>query len=235
MRLASAIRFDIVLQFRHGFYFVTAILAAVYVMFLRMIPDDYTVQALTYVIFTDPSILGFFFIGGIILLEHGEHTIEGLFITPLRPWEYILSKTAALLVPGLLSSLIVAVLVRGLQFNVPVFIIAVMLTSVFFTLLGFTLAARVTTINSYLIASIGYVSVFHIPVLDYFGIYQHPLFYLLPTKASLVLFTEAFGGHVGAPHIIYALLTLTVWITGAFIWAHRWFVRYIVRRSGDAS
>jgi len=103
MRLTAALTYDIRLQFRHYFYYAYLIVSIIYVIILRAVPLDFRQTAAVLVIFTDPSTLGFFFLGGIILLERGQKTLEGLFVTPLRVFEYMLSKILSLTLLALLK------------------------------------------------------------------------------------------------------------------------------------
>lgn len=68
MRLASAIKYDLCLQFRHGFYYAYLIVCIAYIVIVRVLPPDIRRYALVVTLLTDPSILGFTFLGGIIFL-----------------------------------------------------------------------------------------------------------------------------------------------------------------------
>jgi fluoroquinolone transport system permease protein len=223
---------DVRLQFRHYFYYAYLFVSLIYIIILRAIPADTRQTAAILVIFTDPSTLGFFFLGGIILLEKGQKTLEGLFVTPLRVFEYMLSKILSLTLLAILSSFLIVVFVIGIRFNPLVFFFGVLLTSVFFILIGFTLASFSKSVNHYLLLSPLYVIVFFLPVLRFLNVLETPFFDILPTTASLTLLEQSFSD-ISWPGFFLSIINLLVWITIAFLWAYRWFNKYIVLHTGD--
>ena len=228
-RLASSVKWDLLLQYKYGFYYVYAIVTFLYIILLRQLPEGLLGIATTFAIFTDPAFLGFFFIGAIVLFEKSEQTLDALTVTPLKINEYIYSKTLSLTILALLTSLIIAIFSYGLNVNYLSLIVGVILTSFFFTLVGFIAVARFNTLNEYFLTSVFYMIVLVIPLLGFFRLFETSLFYLIPTQASLVLLQSAFG-EVAAWEIIYAFLYLTVWIIFTFRWAHRSFYRYIIMK-----
>lgn len=231
MRLLSAVRYDLKLQFRHGFYAVYAIICAAYIAVIRVLPGEWRVTAVRVVVFMDPSVLGLFFIGGIILLEQGQNILEGLFITPLRLWEYILAKAVSLTLLALLSSLVIVVGSYGWRFNWLWLCWGVGLTSVIYVLIGFALITRAPTLNHYLVLSPLVIIVSIFPLVDLFGMGQSAVLFLIPTQASWLLISAAFNP--AAPwKLIYALSYLTVWTGLAFYLAQRLFYRYAILRGG---
>lgn len=232
MRLMSAVNYDIRLQFRHGFYYAYLIVCVIYIIILRIIPLNIKQTAAVLVIFTDPSALGFFFLGGIILFEKGQKTLEGLFITPIRIYEYIFSKVISLTVLALASSLLIALCAVGFTFNVLVFSIGVVLSSILFILLGFTLVCFSKSVNHYLIFSPLYMILFMAPVVDYLGFFKQPFFYIFPSTASLLLLDTSFTG-ITFPRFVYAVILLCAWIYATYKWAYHWFYKYIVLSTGE--
>ncbi|MFX4262836.1 ABC transporter permease [Pelotomaculum propionicicum] len=226
MRILSAFKYDVKFQFRHGFYYAYLFLTVVYIAGLRLVPETYRPFLTGLVIFTDPSVLGFFFIGGIMLLEKGQNTLESLFVTPLRVNEYIWAKVASLTMLSLLSSLVIAVFTLGAGVNIALLALGVSLGSVFFTLLGFALAARARSLNQYFFYSIP-TAIFDLPLLKYLGLPDTWLYYLLPSRPELLLIEGAMG-RITPGQTLYAVVALCVWILIAYRWAHSWFYRYTV-------
>lgn len=116
MRLLYTIKNDMWYQAKYGFYFIYTILTIVYILILRPITDP-TIKSLTgsLIMLSDPAVLGYFFIGGIWLLEKDEDLHNYIRITPLKTMEYVLSKIFSLLVSD-------DYWCRLLAFTAPVFI-----------------------------------------------------------------------------------------------------------------
>ncbi|MFZ5642268.1 MAG: hypothetical protein ACOY46_01610 [Bacillota bacterium] len=233
MRTLSAIKYDIKFQVRHGFYHAYLLLTVLYAVALNIMPETYRPAMFSLIIFTDPSVLGFYFIGGIVLLEKGQNTLESLFVTPLKVSEYIWAKVASLTMLSLLSTLAIAILSMGLRINFTLLITGVTLSSIFFTLLGFALVARAKSLNQYFFYSLPLI-IFTLPALVYLGFPDTGIFYILPAKPALLLIDGAARG-ITLPDLVYSFAAMLVWIVIAYRWAYRWFYRYtVVGIKGDS-
>jgi fluoroquinolone transport system permease protein len=231
MRLLASLRYDITFQFRHGFYYAYIFVSVLYILILRNLPAGVRPTVTTLVIFSDTGVLGFFFIGGIILLEKAQNTLENLFVTPLRLGEYFTAKVISLTLIAFLMSSVIMVFGNGIPpFPVP-FILGVLFSSVFHTLLGFIISAGVKTLNEYFVSAMVCTFLVGLPVVDFLGFFRSALFYFFPTKASLLLIHGAFQS-VPFPGYIYAVLCLLIWSVLAFIWAHRRFTSYVILKTG---
>ena len=233
MRLLQVLKQDLKFQFRHGFYHAYLVISVLYILLLLYVPGEYRAFAAGIIVFSDPAMLGFFFVGALLLLERDENILEGLFVTPLRVGEYLAARVVSLAVLALITAFIIAVIALGFNFNFILLFLGLTLTACFFTLLGVTVAVRVETVNQYLLTSIFYSVVISLPLLEFLGLFETVLFYLWPTRASLVLIFAAFGTGVQMWELIYTVFILVVWIVIAYHWAYSWFYRYIIMKTGD--
>lgn len=231
MRWVTIAKFDISFQFRHGFYYAYLFVSLVYIVLLRLIPWDIKPLVATLLVFSDPGIMGFFFVGGIVLLERGQNVLDNLFVTPVQVEEYLLAKAASLAFLAVSTSFAIVIFTFGAAFNpVPLFL-GVALTSSISTLAGLTLAVKAASLNGYLFTSPLFLLPFSFPLIDYLGVLPSRLFYLLPGKASLVLIDAAFlGGHL--PEMLLALGSLTAWTLAAYLWARGAFYQSIILKAG---
>jgi fluoroquinolone transport system permease protein len=236
MTVAATFLNDVRLQLREGLYAVYAVIAMVYVAILRALGPEPRAVLLPLLVFLDPSMLGFYFVGGIVLLERNDRTLFALFTTPMTVGRYFLSKIASLTLLATLASLAISAAAVGSRFRPLVLIAAVVSTSALFTLLGLAAVSRFRTVNEYLIMSSLYMLPTALPFLDYFGVVRTSLFYLVPSHASLRLTAAAFArSPPDAPASIAAALSMIVWLIGAWVWATTWFRRYVVLRVGEES
>ncbi len=192
MRAAAALKYDILFQLRHGFHYAYLFIGAVYILILRGLPPEAKNLFLPVLVFTDPAVLGFFFIGGIVLLEKDQKTLESLFVTPLKILEYIGAKTVSLTFMALAVSFIISFLTTGFSFNPVLLFVGISLSSIFFILLGLIMASRFKSLNEYFVYGGLSISFIALPILDYFGIVQSPLFFFLPPTASFILIKAAY-------------------------------------------
>ncbi|MFW6029851.1 MAG: hypothetical protein ACOCRO_06310 [Halanaerobiales bacterium] len=233
MRLIQALKQDVKYQFRHGFYYAYIIASIIYIAILLYIAPEFKSIVTGIIIFSDPAMLGFFFVGAIVLLEKGENIFEGLFVTPLKANEFLIARVLSLSVLALITAFVIAFIAIGLNFNYILLFVSLLLTAILFTFLGVTLAVRVETINEYILYSIIYSLIISLPILEFINIYENLLFYFLPTRASLLLITGAFTGNIEIIEILYSTLVLFVWVVIAYRWAYTCFYKYIILKIGD--
>lgn len=130
-RLATLIAHDARLQFRYGIYFAYAFVIGFYVLALTYGGPYLPSWVPALIIFTDPSVLGFFFLGALMMLEKAENTRNALAMTPISAGNYFWAKTATLTTMALGA---VAVLTPFLHqgTNTPMLLAIVALTSIMF-------------------------------------------------------------------------------------------------------
>ncbi len=226
MRLAAALRNDVRLQVRHGFYAAYAVVICAYLVLLHALPPHAREVLLPLLVLTDPAVYGFVFVGGILLLERSDGTLESLFVSPLRPLEYVASKALSLGLLALASAFALVLPVTGLPAHPLVFAAGVGLTATFFVCIGIAAATRFRSFVSFMLgAGIG-ISVFFLPVLRPLGLLDTPWLRLLPTDATLRLVGLGLGRGDGP--LALPLLVLATSNAAALVWALRWLDRHVI-------
>lgn len=171
---------DIRYQLTYGFYTVYALISAAYVGILRLLPDDMRTLGAAIIILTDPAALGFFFIGGIWLLEEGEGLHGLLSVLPVKPVEYVVSKLLSLALISTLSGIVIVSASGIPRIDCSLLCPVLVLGAGIFTLAGLTLATRARTVNHYAMITIPAELLLIAPVgLIVSGI-QSPLLNMLP-------------------------------------------------------
>jgi fluoroquinolone transport system permease protein len=173
----------------------------------------------------------FYFVGGLVLLEKEEGTFFAQAVTPLRPGEYLTSKTVTLTGLSLLEALLIVLTSRGGIPNLWALALGVALTGAVYSLYGFIVVARYDAINEYLFPSLLYTAVLSLPLLPYFGLWESPWFYLHPVQAPLMLLQAAFQP-IAAWQWLYGLGYGTLWTGLAFAAGRRSFERFVILGAG---
>lgn len=231
MRILNAICFDVRFQFRHGFYYAYLFISAVYILALLNITGEYRGYTTVAILFSDTTMLGFFFIGALILLEKGQNIHESIFVTPLRVSEYLVSKVVSLMLLSFISSFVIVGAVHyGNLKNVFIFAAGLALSSSLYTLFGLAFSSKSHSVNDYFAKALGTGIFISLPILSFFNFYDTVLFYLFPTKASLILIDILFRDYA-AGEIIYAFLCLIIWIFIAAYYAGKTFYKNIILKN----
>ncbi len=231
MRIVTALKYDVKFQNRHGFYAAYGIITLFYFGALANVPTVIKPTLVTLLIFMDTSVLGFFFVGGIILLERRQRTIESLFVTPLRPWEYLWAKVISLTILAAIASLLILIVVAGISTKILWFAFGICASSIFFVLMGIAIAVKSRTVNGYFFRGILYTMVLAVPLFQYFRLVENPLISLFPTSPILVLTDAQFHTH-SLPEMIEACALLIFWCGFGWWWARSWFEKYAIQQFG---
>jgi fluoroquinolone transport system permease protein len=232
-RMLTLLHQDTRLQQRHGFYYAAVFVALVWIALLWSLPASLLPIAVPFIIFTDLGIVGFYFMAGTILMEKEENTLAALVVTPMRFGEYLAAKLVTLTLLAVVLSLLVAVATYGTGFNWLMLAGGGISTSLLTLLVGFISVAPYHSISSYIMPSQLYLLPLSVPLLPFFGVWEHPLFYVFPTHGSLLMLRAAFEP-IAAWQVAYALSYQLLWVVALAWLAYRAFNRHIVARKGGA-
>lgn len=214
MRFLSALKNDMYFQMRYGFYFLYAFFSAVYIAVLWTTPPVYQKMVLSLIVLSDPAMLGVFFVGGIWLLEKGEGLHLFWCVSPLRPIEYVLSKSVSLAVLSTLSAVLIAsASTRGTALTLLAF--SVFAGAAVFNLAGLWVASYARSVNHYMIlVTLPTVFLSIPPVLTAFG-FSHPFLELFPGTALWHMIASSIDLKKGAGP--GAFIVLLLWF-GVLLW-----------------
>jgi fluoroquinolone transport system permease protein len=209
------LKWDLLLLAKYGILPVAIGIGVLYIalIYLLNLPNEFVVL----LVFSDPSMMGFIFIGVMVLFEKQSGTTSALIVTPLQPWQYLLSKSISLSIPAIIVSFFMG-LASNADVNYTLLFLSVILTSVLFLLLGFVGAQRVRTFNQYILIIPLFLAPLCVPFVHYFEWWESPLMWLIPTHSSLTLLKGAFGCVKGW-EIALSIAILLASIAFAWRWA----------------
>ncbi len=153
MRTKSLLIGDIRFQFKYGFYFLYTVFIILYIAIIYMLPDRWREQAAIIMIFTDPAAMGLYFMGAIILFEKSERVLNSIAISPVKPYEYVISKLTSIAIISTAAALLIGLGGRVMS-NYIYFILGVFLGSCLFSSIGIILAVNIKTLNQFIVATI---------------------------------------------------------------------------------
>ncbi len=230
-RLMATIQCDIRLQVRNGFYYAVAFLLTAWAILIGRLPEVDWGWLLPALVLGNLSMTTFYFMGGLVLLEKEEGTLETQIVTPLTTREYLASKVITLTALSLVENLVIVGLAYGLGFGWLAMGMGIALAATIYSLVGFVAVARYDSINEYLFPSMLYIVAFSLPFLHYFGLWESWLMYFHPMQAPLILMKAGFRP-VAAWEWVYGLLYSTLWVGLVFHWSQRNFCRFIITKAG---
>lgn len=229
--MSALLKNDLKLGLRYGFFTIYGVLSLLYIVIVRFLPEGIQVKGLQLFIFTDPVVLGFYFIGGAVLFEKSERVLETLFVSPVKLTHYLFSKALNFSFLSLIVSFLLVVGGYGFDFRPVMLFLAVGLTSFAFTFLGLVVVSKKETVAEYLIYSILYLLPLFVPLLGFFNLADGRWLYLFPTQATLLLLQGSFGT-ISDFDLIYSILYLSALGIFCGVWAKRWFEKYVIQKTG---
>lgn len=228
-RIISSLHWEVILQFRNGFYYAVGFIMAFWVLAYTQLPRLDLSAVLPGMLLGNLLVTTFYFMAGLVMLEKGEGSLEARVVTPLRSGEYLLVKLLALSLLALVENLLITALFTGFRFALLPMVLGLLATGAIFSLAGFLVVVRYDSINEFLMPSIGYLLLLLLPLVDFFGVVESPLFYLHPLQAALVLMEGAFRP-LGWLEWAYALLYSLSAAVVLFFLGRRAFRRFVAAR-----
>src|SRR5688572_31457208 len=129
-RLMATIICDIRLQMRNGFYYAAAFVAAFWALALSRVPPELLTLWMPVLILSNLLINTFYFMAGLVLLEKAEGTLMAQRVTPLRVWEYLVSKVVTLTLLTVCESFLIVLFGYGPTFGAIALLLGVILSAV---------------------------------------------------------------------------------------------------------
>jgi fluoroquinolone transport system permease protein len=210
--LLKLIKWDFVLQIRYNIVTIAIIIAALYILLLKSLPNVNIDQLVILLVLSDPVMFGVMFIGVLVLYEKDNNTLSALIASPLTASHYLWSKAISLTLIAVPIALAISIVGYGLKLNYIHLLLAVTLTSIAFVFLGFIVVSKAKGFNQYIIKFVLFTLPVSIPILAIFDISHSDLFYLIPTHATILLLKSAFNDDISVGQIIYAIIYLLLWL-----------------------
>ncbi|MDP4153548.1 MAG: ABC transporter [Bacillota bacterium] len=163
MRQKALFLGDIRFQFKYGLYFIYLVFTLIYIMLVYVLPESWRNMAGILMIFSDPAEIGLYFMGAIILFEKSERVINSIAVSPVKPFEYVFSKLFSMAVISTIAASAIG-FGTGIVRNAVVFLLSIFLCSCLFSAIGLIIAAKISTLNGFIIATILPQLIINIPV-----------------------------------------------------------------------
>jgi fluoroquinolone transport system permease protein len=218
--MLTALRWDVVVQARNGFYWASAFLVVMISALLLSVPETARANSALLVpaiLVINLQITTFFFVAGLLLLERDEGTLTALAVSPLSPSQYLAIRTVSL--TGLAAAETMAIVWIGFGTTGVWWLIlaGTAALGVIYTGLGAAVAVRYESVNALLLPASVFVTLLLLPLLPHFGLAPRLPFLVHPLDPPLTLLRAAYGG-LDRTEIAYGLLGSLGWSVMAFGW-----------------
>jgi len=230
IELAKQIKWQFLIFQRNNLISMIVAITAFYVLIIYLIRDLANVERfITLLIYNDPAIVGFIFIGISIILEKDQEVLPALFVTPLNRNTYLISRIVTLSTLGYLAALAMVLTAKGLSFNLVHFSVGAFSTCVLFSLMGVFVVSHTTEILHFLLRAIPLLIFMSLPLLNYFELTDISLFNVFPVQGGLNLMINSYQGSPNFGEILFGYVSVAIWTPCLYWLAYRLFVSRMVR------
>lgn len=220
-RLLSAVRWEATIQARHHFVKATVVAAVMWLGLALLIPwvrDASPGWIAPAFVLTNLQITSFYFAAALLLLERTQGVLAALSTTPARVTTYLWAKVVTLTTLGAAENSFVIGMTFGFDATWLWLWSGVVVLGIIYTMFGLAVASRHAGISTFLITSIGWISVLSLPVLGYYRVLPMWSIAWIPTAPGLVLLEAAYRP-VSATAVVLAAVGSGIWCALAYRFA----------------
>lgn len=189
MRGKALLMGDIRFQLKYGFYLVYLVFSVLYIGLLFALPESWRKTAGILMIFTDPAAMGLFFMGAIVLFEKSERVLNSIAVSPVRSIEYVLSKLFSIAIISTLVAVVIGAC-GGFVSDYVGFVFSVFVCSCIFSAVGLICAAKVESLNKFIILTIPAELLINTPAIVYLLGYKKDWLLFHPGVCMIELCTD---------------------------------------------
>ena len=219
----TALRWDIVVQARNGFYWATAFMVLIVGALLLAIPEMARANAAIWVpalVAVNLQVTTFFFVAGLMLLERDEGTLSALAVSPFSPGGYLASRMISLTALAAVETIAVVWIAFDTRGAWLMLMAGTAALGAIYTGVGAVVAARYTSVNALLLPASVVVTLLLLPLLPHFGFAPRALYLLHPIEPAITLIRAAYGA-AGTADVVFGVAGSLAWIAVAYVWGRQ--------------
>jgi fluoroquinolone transport system permease protein len=230
IELLKQIRWQVLIFQRNNLLNMIVAITSVYVLVIYFLRDFGNLEKfITLLIYNDPAIVGFVFIGISMILEKDQDVLPALFVTPLNQHVYLISRIITLSTIAYLGALAMVLTAKGSSFNVIHFSTGAFSTCVLFCLMGVFIVSYTTEILHFLLRSVPLLIFMSLPLLNYFELTDLGFLKLFPVQGGLNLMINSYRDSPDLWELVYGYVSILFWMPLLYWVTNRIFVSRVVK------
>ena len=213
MRTAKLFLGDLRLQFAYGLHLLYVVFTILFISLIYVLPPSWREQASLLIIFTDPAAIGCYFMGAIVLFERNEQVMGSLAVSPVSPFEYMVSKICSIGVLSTAVGCIIQITADRNPVSLP-FVTALFLSSCIYSSAGLIIAARSGSLNGFILSTVPFEIIFTVPAIFFLFGWRKPWLSVHPGVAFMEV-------GLRGDHVLVSLVVLFCWTAVFMIGTHK--------------
>jgi fluoroquinolone transport system permease protein len=230
IELLKQIKWQFLIFQRNNLIAMIAGITMFYVLIIYFLRGFENVEKIiTLLIYNDPALIGFIFIGISIILEKDQEVLPALFVTPLSRHVYLISRILTLSAIGFFGALAMVLTAKGTAFNFIHFAVGAYSTCVLFCLIGIFIVSYTTEILHFLLRAVPLLILMSLPLMNYFELTDWAFLKIFPVQGGLNLMVNSYREAPNLGEIIFGYFSIAVWIPLLYWFVYRIFISRMVR------
>lgn len=216
----AALRWDVVVQARNGFYWVSVFIVLLVGGLLLAVPEAARADGAVWVppfVAINLQITTFFFVAGLILLERDEGTLAAMAVSPLSPGGYLGVRTASLTMLAAVETIALVSIAFDIGAAWMGLVSGTVALGVIYTGFGAVVASRYASVNALLLPASLAVTLLLVPLLPHFGFIPRWLVLWHPIEPAMTLLRAGWHGASGVD-LAFGVAGSAGWSAVAFLW-----------------
>ncbi len=216
---------------RNNLLTMIGVMTGIYVGLIYFLKDFAGIEKfVTLLIYNDPAVIGFIFIGISIILEKDQEVLPALFVTPLNPHLFLISRILTLSTFGFLGALAMVLAAKGFSFNLLHFSVGAFSTCALFCFLGIYIVSGTAEILHFLLRGVPLLILMSLPLLNYFELTNLSFLKLFPVHGGLNLMVNSYAETPVLSELVFGYVSIFVWIPFLYWFVSRNFIAKVVKR-----
>jgi len=182
----------------------------------------------TLLLFNEPTMVGFIFIGLAIILEKDQGVFSAFFVTPINTHIYLISRILTLSTVSLICAFGMVLTGKGMQFNLIHFTVGAFSSCVLFSFVGIYVVSYTKEVLHFILRAIPLIILMSLPLLNYFELTDLAILKYFPVQGSLSLIDNSYTASPDTSEIIFGYLSILFWIPVLYWFVYRTFKARLV-------
>ena len=228
--LFRQIKWQFLIFGRNSLLAMIAGITAFYILIIYLIKDFAGVEKfITLLIYNDPALVGFIFIGISIILEKDQEVLPALFVTPLNQHIYLISRIITLSAIGFFGAAAMILTAKGMSFDFLHFSVGTFSTCVLFCLTGIFVVSYAREVLHFILRGVPLLIFMSLPLLNYFELTDLSFLRLFPVQGGLNLMVNSYVETPNSGEILFGYVSIAVWIPLLYWFVYRIFTARVIK------
>jgi fluoroquinolone transport system permease protein len=204
-------------------------ITAFYMVVIYFLKDLGNIEKFTtLLIFNEPTMVGFVFIGLAVILEKDQEVLSALFITPINHHFYLISRILTLSSISMICAWGMVLMAKGTSFNLLHFSVGAFSSCILFSFVGIYIVSYTTEILHFILRSIPLIIVMSLPFLNYFEITDFWILKLFPVQGNLYLIDNSYSNSPNISELTFGYISISIWIPLLYWFVYKTFKSKLV-------